>query len=164
MGFEIDFIISTNDKVLRKEDDRDFQLSLFDKTYQKHYNELEKKVAWYLDEQSAVKWWHRMVARQDYHLQGWQKRKIYPDFLASISPDNKIKKLSVLETKGDQLKGNDDTKYKRKLFEVLERQAVNESISVGDMEVVSKKEKKMVFKILMESTWKEELGALMRKK
>ena len=164
MGFEIDFILSTNDKVLRKEDDRDFQLSLFDKTYQKHYNELEKKVAWYLDEQSAVKWWHRMVARQDYHLQGWQKRKIYPDFLAFISPDNKIKKLSVLETKGDQLKGNDDTKYKRKLFEVLEKQAVNESISVGDMEVVSKKEKKMVFKILMEKTWKEELGTLMRKK
>jgi len=163
MGYEIDFIVSTGDKILRKEDDKDFQLSLFDTTYQSHYNELEKQVAWYLDEQEAVKWWHRMVAKQDYHLQGWQKRKVYPDFLAFISPDNKIKKLSVLETKGDQLKGNEDTKYKRKLFEVLEKYATNESVSVGDMEVVSEKEQKMIFRILMEKAWKDDLGKLTRK-
>jgi len=163
MGFEIDFIVSTNDKVLRREDDRDFQISLFDATYQRHYNELEKQVAWYLDEQEAVKWWHRMVAKQDYHLQGWQKRKVYPDFLAFISPDSKIKKLSVLETKGDQLKGNEDTKYKRKLFEILEKHAINESVSVGDMEVISEKEQKMIFKILMEKTWREDLSQLIRK-
>ena len=160
MGSEIDFLISTKDKVLRRQDDRDFQISLFDTTYQKHYNQLEKQVAWYLDEQSAVKWWHRMVAKQDYHLQGWQKRKVYPDFLAFISPDNKIKRLSVLETKGDQLKGNDDTEYKKKLFEVLEKQATNESINVGDMEVVSEKEQKMIFKILMEKTWREDLSKI----
>ena len=164
MGYEIDFVVSTSDKVLRREDDKEFQISLFDTTYQRHYNELEKQVAWYLDEQSAVKWWHRMVARQDYHLQGWQKRKVYPDFLAFISPDNKINKLSVLETKGDQLKGNDDTEYKRKLFEVLEKHATNESVNVGDMEVVSEKEQKMIFKILMEKTWKEDLNKLMREK
>ena len=162
MGYEIDFIVSTSDKVLRREDDKEFQISLFDTTYQRHYNELEKQVAWYLDEQSAVKWWHRMVARQDYHLQGWQKRKVYPDFLAFISPDNKINKLSVLETKGDQLKGNEDTEYKKKLFEVLEKNATNESVSVGDMEVVSEKEQKMIFKILMEKTWKEDLGKLIK--
>ena len=164
MGYEIDFIVSTSDKVLRKEDDRDFQLSLFDTTYQRHYNELEKQVAWYLDEQEAVKWWHRMVAKQDYHLQGWQKRKVYPDFLAFISPDNKIKKLSVLETKGDHLKGNEDTEYKRKLFEILEKHATNEAVSVGDMEVVSEKEQKMIFKILMEKTWKDDLGEIIRGK
>ena len=164
MGQELDFIVSTNDKVFRKKDERDFQISLFDTAYQSHYNELEKQVAWYLDEQSAVKWWHRMVAKQDYHLQGWQKRKVYPDFLAFISPDNKIKKLSVLETKGDHLKGNEDTKYKRKLFEVLEKQALNESVSVGDMEVVSEQEQTMIFKILMEKTWKEDLGEITRGK
>ena len=164
MGYEIDFIVSTSDKVLRREDDRNFQLSLFDATYQSHYNELEKQVAWYLDEQSAVKWWHRMVARQDCHLQGWQKRKVYPDFLAFISPDNKIEKLSVLETKGDQLKGNEDMEYKRKLFEILEKHATNESVSVGDMEVVSENEQKMIFKILMEKTWKEDLGKLVKEK
>ena len=165
MGPDIDFIVSTSDKVLRREDDKDFQISLFDTTYQRHYNELEKQVAWYLDEQEAVKWWHRMVAqKQDYHLQGWQKRKVYPDFLAFISPDNKINKLSVLETKGDHLKGSDDTEYKKKLFEVLEKYATNESVSVGDMEVVSEKEQKMIFKILMEKTWKEDLGEIIRRK
>ncbi len=162
MDPKLDFIVSTGDKFLRKEDDRDFQLSLFDTTYQSHYNKLEKQVAWYLDEQSAVKWWHRMVAKQDYHLQGWQKRKVYPDFLAFISPDNKIKKLSVLETKGEHLKGNEDTEYKKKLFEVLEKHATNESVSVGDMEVISEQEQKMVFKILMEKTWKEDLSGLMK--
>ena len=162
MGHEIDFIVSTNDRVLRREDDENLQFSLFDKTYQSHYNEFEKQVAWYLDEQDAVKWWHRMVAKQDYHLQGWQKRKIYPDFLAFISPDNKINKLSVLETKGDHLKGSDDTEYKKKLFEVLEKHATNESIDVGDMEVVSEKEQKMIFRILMEKTWKRDLSKLIK--
>ena len=161
MGPDIDFIVSTSDKKLRTEDDSDFQISLFDTTYQRHYNELEKQVAWYLDEQSAVKWWHRMVAKQDYHLQGWQKRKVYPDFLAFISPDNKIKRLSVLETKGDHLKGNEDTEYKKKLFEVLEKHATDNSISVGDMEVVSEKEQRMIFRILMEKTWKDDLGKIM---
>ena len=162
MDYELDFKVSQEDRVLRKEDDRDFQISLFDTTYQSHYNELEKQVAWYLDESSAVKWWHRLVARQDYHLQGWQKRKVYPDFLAFISPDNKIKKLSVLETKGDHLKGSDDTKYKRKLFKVLKKHATNKSVNVGDMEVVSEKEQKMIFKILMEKTWKENLSTLVQ--
>ena len=164
MDPDIDFIVSASDKVLRREDDKDFQISLFDATYQRHYNELEKQVAWYLDEQSAVKWWHRMVAQQDYYLQGWQKRKIYPDFLAFISPDNKIKKLSVLETKGDHLKGNEDTEYKKNLFKILEKHAGNKSVNVGDMEVVSEKEQKMIFKILMEKTWKEDLGEIIRGK
>ena len=164
MGYEIDFIVSSSDKVLRREDDRDFQRSLFDVSYQRHYNELEKQVAWYLDEQAAVKWWHRIVKKQDYHLQGWQKRKVYPDFLAFISPDNKIKKLSVLEAKGDHLKGNDDTGYKKRLFEVLEKCAGNEFVSAGDMEVVSEKEHKMIFKILMEKTWREDLGKLISEK
>ena len=162
MGDKIDFIKSPDDRMMRNEDDRDFQFSLFDTTYQSHYNELEKQVAWYLDEQSAVKWWHRMIAKkQDYHLQGWQRQKVYPDFLAFISPDNKIKKLSVLETKGDHLKGNDDTEYKKKLFKVLEKHATNKVINVDNMEVISESEQKMIFKILMESTWRDDLNQLM---
>ena len=160
MGYEMDFIVSSGDKALKREDGGDFQRSLFDAADPRHYNELEKQAAWYLDDKEAVKWWHRLIARQGYHLQGWQRRKVYPDFLAFISPDNKIKKLAVLETKGDHLKGNDDTNYKRKLFQVLERHAADKSLNVGDMEVVSEKEQKMIFKILMEKTWREDLGQL----
>ena len=162
MGTEIDFIVPTKDRQFRREDDGNIQLALFDKSYQSHYNELEKQVAWYLDEQSAVKYWHRMVAKQDYHLQGWKKGKVYPDFLAFISPDNKISKLSVLETKGDHLKGNDDTEYKKKLFKTLEDAIADKTIDVGDMEVASDKEQKMIFRILMEKTWKDDLGQLMK--
>ena len=32
------------------------------------------------------------------------------------------------------------------------------------MEVVSEKEQKMIFKILMEKTWKDDLGKLMKEK
>lgn len=157
MGDKIDFVVSKDDKVLRKRDDSDFQLVLFDKTYQKHYNELEKKVAWYLDEQEAVKWWHRMVSKQDYHVQGWQKKKVYPDFLAFVSHGNlKQSRLSVLETKGDHLKGNDDTAYKKELFKVLEKR-INHSVDVGSMETASEDEEKMVFRILIEKTWETEI-------
>ena len=158
MANEIDFFISPKDRVLRKRDDSDLQLSLFDRTYQKHYNEYEKHIAWYLDEHEAIKWWHRMVAKNDYYLQGWQKRKVYPDFLACVnSNDLSGSKLSVIETKGDHLKGNDDTEYKKNLFETLEKY-VNRSMDVGTIETASEDEEKMVFKILMEKNWKEEIN------
>ena len=83
--------------------------NLFDKVYEKDVNPtLEKPVAWYLDGDNSVHWWHRLVAKQDYHLQGWQRNKVYPDFLVCLqdNPDGS-KKFMVLETKGKQLKGND---------------------------------------------------------
>ena len=52
----------------------------------------------------GIEWWQNKIIT----YKAGKKRKVYPDFLAFISPDNKIKKLSVLETKGDQLKGNED--------------------------------------------------------
>ena len=156
MSKGMDFIVSETDKVLRKRDGSDLQLSLFTNTYEKHYNELEKKVAWYLDESHAVRWWHRMVARQDYHLQGWQKQKVWPDFLACVVPTHEGKTYAVLETKGDFLKGNDDTKYKERLFRLLEHYQ-KEPLDVGDLETVTPEEEKMVFKILMEKSWQTNL-------
>ena len=161
MDMELDFIISDTDKVLRRKNDSDLQLSLFDITYEKHYNTFEKKVAWYLDENKAVKWWHRMAARQDYHLQGWQKRKIWPDFLACAVSGSQGNKYTVLETKGDHLKGNDDTKYKEKLFRLLERH-YREPVDVGAFETATPEEEKMVFKILMERTWETDLQTVFR--
>ena len=42
--------------------------------------------------------------------------------------------------------------------------ATNEFVSVGDMKVISEKEQKMIFRILMEKTWTEDLNKLMTKK
>ena len=165
MANEIDFMVSLGgektDKVLQQEDGSGLQLSLFDKTYEKHYNDYEKKVAWYLDESEAVKWWHRMVAKNDYYVQGWQKSKVYPDFLVCVnSQDLSKSKLSVLETKGDHLKGNDDTEYKKDLFKVLEKY-VNHSVDVGAIETASEDEEKMVFRILMEKNWRGDIQGVL---
>ena len=156
MSFDLDFVISSQDKVLRRRDDSDFQLTLFEKTYQSHYNDFEKKVAWYLDEDKAIQWWHRMLTKQDYHLQGWQQRKIWPDFLAFAVSEAKGKRYIVLETKGDHLKGNFDTKYKEKLFRLLEHYH-KEPVDMGNFETATETEHNMIFKILMEKSWEKEL-------
>ena len=162
---KIDFILSNTDKVLRKKDDSPLQLSLFEKTYEKDYNNFEKQVAWYLDEQKAIKWWHRMISKKDYYLQGWQKRKIWPDFLAycvsvpQVSSHKSSSKYMILETKGDHLKGNDDTQYKEKLFRILQHYC-QKPIDVGEFETATSSEQKMVFKILMESSWETDIKRL----
>ena len=95
------------------------QLSLFEPVFERYFsNELERKFACYLDEQSAVQWWHRVAARQqdEYYLQGWKQGRIYPDFVAMASET----RLLIFETKGEHLIGNPDTEYKRKVLKVLE--------------------------------------------
>ena len=61
------------------------QLTLFEKVFEQQFDsELEKKFAYYLDEEKALRWWHRVAARQrgGYYLQGWKRGRIYPDFVA----------------------------------------------------------------------------------
>ena len=95
------------------------QLSLFERVYERHFDsELEKNFAWYLDEQRAVQWWHRVAVRQqgEYYLQGWKQGRIYPDFVAMANEE----RLLIFETKGEHLSGNPDTEYKRKVLQALE--------------------------------------------
>jgi type III restriction enzyme len=95
------------------------QLTLFEPVFEREFaNELEKKFACYLDEQSAVQWWHRVAVRQqgEYYLQGWKKGRIYPDFVAMANEE----RLLIFETKGEHLSGNPDTEYKQKVLKALE--------------------------------------------
>lgn len=131
--------------------------NLFDKVFQRDFNSLEKETAWYLDGEKCVYWWHRIAVNQShYHLQGWQRDRIYPDFLACIHgvDDGKFR-FSVLETKGQHLKGNDDTDYKRRLFDILTDYA-SSAIRAGEMQLGVDSEQ-MSFKMLLENTWKQEL-------
>lgn len=90
-----------------------------------------------------------MVARQDYALQGWQRNKVYPDFIACIGE----KRLLVLETKGLQLKGNEDTEYKRRLMELLSE--YHESgMASGEISLKSGLNKAMTLTMLMEDDWR----------
>ena len=103
---------------------RSLQLNLFDPIYDKQFDsDLERKFAFYLDEQRAIRWWHRIAVRQqhEYYLRGWQRERIYPDFTAWAEAQNKYQ-LLVFETKGGHMAGNADTEYKQKLFDVLEEE------------------------------------------
>ena len=114
-------------------DGRQVQLSLFDPIYNEQFDsELERSFARYLDEEKALRWWHRVAVRQrgDYYLRGWKPERIWPDFIAMAGQTEGKPHLLVFETKGEHLKGNDDTDYKRRVFETLEK-----AFNVGSMTI-----------------------------
>jgi len=152
---EID--VSEEDRLLHRKDGGDIERSLFEKVYQRDFNELEKDTAWYLDARQSVYWWHRIAVNQrSYSLQGWQRNRIYPDMLACIHSTEEGKfKFSVLETKGEHLKGNDDTEYKRKMFELLTAH-VDTAIRAGELDL-GESAQQMSFTMLMEKTWQQEI-------
>ncbi len=149
--------ISDDDRVLNRRDGSPLEKSLFEKIYERDFNTLEKETAWYLDGRDCVHWWHRIaVSRNSYGLQGWQRHKVYPDLLACVHGTEEGKfRFSVLETKGEHLKGNDDTEYKRKLFDLLTGH-FDSAIRAGELGLKDTP-KEIRFTMLMENTWKEEI-------
>ena len=100
------------------------QLSLFEPMYEyPSDNELEKNFAHFLDGEKALQWWHRVMARQqgEYYVQGWNKQRIYPDFVAMAKEVEGMTRVLIFETKGQQLESNRDTKYKQKVLKTLEK-------------------------------------------
>ena len=155
---------SEDEKILRRKDGANLEKSLFETVYQGDLNNLELETAWYLDKEEAVYWWHRIAVHQrEYSLQGWQKQKIYPDFLVCIEkPSNgtKICRFSVLETKGEHLKGNDDTEYKRQLFELLTKH--NDKVFETGELTLEATSGGMIFKMLMGDNFRQEIAELTR--
>jgi type III restriction enzyme len=151
-------LTGTEFPLLRK-DGCPVQKALFEKVFEKDFNHLEKNAALHLDGKDAVFWWHRIAVRQGYSLQGWQRNKIYPDFLACIhSPEKGKYRFVVLETKGEHLKGNDDTEYKQQLFDLL-AEHFSKSIDAGEL-LLDEKTDQMSFKMLLEDNWQQELEQL----
>jgi type III restriction enzyme len=97
---------------------------------------LERDVACYLDSQAALQWWHRNVAKSQYGLQGWKRNKVYPDFVFARVGAGGQAKLVVLETKGLQLAGANDTLYKQALMARLTQAFADQSLArVGEFEM-----------------------------
>lgn len=112
---------------------RPMQLNLFDPVFERQFDtELEKRFAYYLDEQKALRWWHRVAVRQqgEYHLRGWRRERIYPDFIAMAGETAGKPHLLVFETKGEHLRESPDTEYKRKVLDTLES-----TFNAGKMQV-----------------------------
>ena len=154
---EFEINVSEEDREFRRKNGGPVERSLFDKVFQRDFNGLEKETAWYLDEKESVHWWHRIAVNQShYSLQGWQRDRIYPDFLACIHGVEEGKfRFSILETKGDHLKGNDDTAYKQRFFDLLTTHA-NTAIRAGEMQLAVDTGQ-MSFQMLMQDSWKQQM-------
>ena len=131
--------------------------TLFEQIWSRHFNGLEKDVALYIDDVKAVRWWHRIAVQADWYLDGWKKKRVFPDFLVALEEkDGKADRLVVVETKGLHLQ-NDDTAYKKKLFEVLEKHS-SSGVPVGELTLDTQPEP-MRFRLVFEGDWKSQVDA-----
>ena len=118
---ELGFKIPEIDSITVSREPCGWKYYLFDEVDLSAMNSLERKVGDILDKQSKILWWFRnKVSKQWYSIQGWQQYKIHPDFVAA----KKLKMASlelvyILESKGEQLLGNADTAYKKKVLELM---------------------------------------------
>jgi type III restriction enzyme len=131
--------------------------SLFTPVYEAELNTDERDVAVYLDGEKALAWWHRNVARTQYGIQGWRKAKIYPDFIFAVQGEGSTKRITVLETKGDQL-DNLDTAYKREVLTFLsDNFAWDEYVPAGELELVKNDGESVHGTLILTSEWKAKL-------
>jgi type III restriction enzyme len=135
--------------------------SLFAPIYENDLNSDEQAVAGYLDDDKALKWWHRNVARRQYGLQGWKRAKVYPDFLFAVQREGKGNRLVILETKGDQL-DNLDTAYKRNLLSHLSNNFCwNKALPAGTLEIYADNGETVECALVLMSEWQADLPKLL---
>lgn len=118
-----DIPITDDAALLPRNDGLPVQMSLFEPVYTQHFDSnLERNFARYLDEQKALRWWHRIAVRQrgDYYLRGWKSERIWPDFIAMGGETEGKPHVLIFETKGEHLRGNPDTEYKERVLETLQ--------------------------------------------
>ncbi len=71
-----------------------------------------------LDTLPNIRFWIRNRERKDpFYLQGWQKNKFYPDFIAVTHKKN----ILALEWKGEDRISNEDTEYKVQVAKMWEK-------------------------------------------
>lgn len=109
---------------LNRDDGEPLERTLFDWVAD-NMNEYEKSVALVIDRHSRVLWWYRnMVGKEQFAIQGYRRNPVYPDFVVQkgdVKQRKAIAQVLVVESKGKQLKGNEDTNYKRDLAQIFEQ-------------------------------------------
>lgn len=149
-------------EILRRRDGTPVQQNLFDYVPSEFFNELERPVAYFLDEQSRLYFWYRNRSRADYGLQAWKKDKIYPDFIFTLTEEEKkdvVEKIYIVETKGIFLAGSPDpdTEYKESVFELcneLVKKSKTEELPLG------LKEKPIDYEVIYGTEWERRLSEL----
>ena len=140
-----------------------FQLDLFDRTGGDGLNELEHRVATFLDQQERLFFWYRNRARTDYYVQGWKRGRIYADFIFTLKPDapdaaDAYHRVFVIETKGLHLQEAADTAYKRSVFDLCSRHATQRDWAEF---VPAMRGKSMRFEVVDEAEWQRRLTELL---
>jgi type III restriction enzyme len=144
------------DRQLQRSSGGPIEKSVFAPVYEKDFNKAEAEFACYLDEQAALEWWHRNVAKSgNYHLQGWRKNRVYPDFIFAHQKAGKKQRIVVWETKGNQLEGNLDSEYKRKLLDTMTQCFKAEDVvRAGELELIGQDGTTVTCEMVLMSDWK----------
>jgi len=151
--------VAPGSKKLRNDMDDDLQKSLLVPLFEKEFNGLERPVAVFLDGQEAVRWWYRNAVRgKAYGLQGWKRKRIYPDFIVQKKVNNSETHWLVIETKGDQLAGNLDTKYKADLLETLTETAQRQAAEKIGQLALFEQAGKYELAVVQEGNWQEDIS------
>ncbi len=136
--------------------------SLFAPLYEAEMNQDEREVAVYLDAEETLTWWHRNVARTQYGIQGWKKAKIYPDFIFAVRGEGDSRRITVLETKGDQL-DNLDTAYKHEVLTYLSQHwQWDDGTPAGNLELVQGNGETVQCTLILMSEWRSKLPGHLR--
>ena len=140
------------------------QSSFYDHLMAEDFNQMERAVGLYLDQQYWVLSWYRNMVRSGYYVQGWQEHRVYSDFivLGHDAPEKlnppRLSKIYVLETKGLHLK-NEDTDYKKELFKLCSDLSKPHPWRVIEQEF---SEHSVQFQVVHEDEWERVLNAMLR--
>lgn len=156
---------SSNGMKLTRANGDQLQRSFFEYMMADDFNNTERAVGLYLDQQYWVLSWYRNMVRSGYSIQGWQEHRVYSDFvvLGHDAPDkidvDRISKVFVLETKGLHLKNNEDTDYKKELFRLC-----NDLSSPQPWNVIEQEfgEHSVQFQVVYEDEWQRVLNGLLQ--
>jgi len=140
-------------------DGSQFEMNLFDPVPSDSLNSLEREVASFLDEQSRLYFWYRNIPRRGHYVQGWQKSRIYADFIFTSNDGNKrdYRNVFVLETKGLHLK-NENTKYKQSVFALCNQHAQRKS---WNELVPAMRDKEISYQVIFQDEWEKRLNELL---
>lgn len=142
-------------------DGNQFILNLFDPTPADSMNSYEHTVASFLDGQDQLYFWYRNISRRGYYVQGWQRSRIYADFIftahGATKEEGEYRKVFVLETKGLHLK-NENTEYKMSVFALCNEHAKRKT---WNELVPAMRHKDISYEVVFQDEWQKRLIELL---
>lgn len=134
---------------------------MFEFVPEDEFNDTERDVAWYLEDQERLFFWYRNIEERDYGIQGWKRYKIYPDFIFTSIDKNsnsEFERVFVVETKGLHLKASPDTEYKRSVLDICNELAREQTFAELGLAF---KEKKVQFEVISEEEWQKRINEIL---